>query len=58
MIRLIIALVFLFVVFFLGIRAVREKTSADPLGILETIAYSLLCSLLTLFSLVLIVVLF
>jgi predicted secreted protein len=57
MIRLIIALVFLFVVFFLGIRAVREKT-ADPLGILETIAYSLLCSLLTLFSLVLIVVLF
>lgn len=58
MIRLIIAFVFLFVVFFLGIRAVRENTASDPLGMLKTISYSLLCSLLTLFSLVLIVVLF
>lgn len=58
MIRLLIAFLFLFGVFFLGIRAAREMTSAEALGMVKTISYSLLCSLLTLFSLVMIVVLF
>jgi hypothetical protein len=58
MIRLIIAFLFLFGVFFLGIRAVNSMTSAEAWGAIKTLSYSLICSLLTLFSLVMIVVLF
>jgi len=58
MIGILVAFLFLFVVFFLGIRAAREMTSAQALSLIKTIAYSLACSLLTLFSLILIVVLF
>jgi hypothetical protein len=58
MTKMILAFLFLFVTFFVGIKCLTSATNTDKLELLKIASYSILCSLLTSAVLVLIVLLF
>jgi hypothetical protein len=58
MIKLYLAFIFLFGVFFFGITAVRELSGKEQLALTKLIAYSIICSVLAFVSMILIVFLF
>ena len=58
MIRVILAFVVIFGLFFFGIRAVREMTEKELWSTTKLLMYSAICALLTLVFLIALVVLF
>ena len=58
MIRPILAFLFLFGVFYFGIDTFRHMTRREQWSMVKTIAYSLVCAVLTIATLALIVVTF
>jgi hypothetical protein len=58
MIRVILAFVVVFGLFFFGFRAVREMTGKEIWSITKLLTYSIICAILTLATLILIVVIF
>jgi hypothetical protein len=58
MIKMILAFLFLFVAFFVGIKFLTSSSKTDKLELLKIASYSIVCSLLTLSVLVLIVIFF
>jgi len=58
MIRLVLAFIVVFGLFFFGIRAVREMTGKDLWSMTKLLTYSLGCAILTLATLIALVVIF
>ena len=58
MFKVILAFVFIFGVFFLGIKAVRSMTGKEVWSLTKLLTYSLFCAILTLATLISIVVIF
>ena len=58
MIRVILAFVVIFGLFFFGIKAVREMTGKELWSMTKLLTYSIICAILTLTTLILIVVTF
>jgi hypothetical protein len=58
MIRVIIAFVVIFGLFFLGIRALRDMTGKERWELAKLLTYSAFCAILTLVFLIALVVLF
>jgi hypothetical protein len=58
MIRVIIAFVVVFGLFFLGIRAVRDMTGKEQWTLAKLLTYSVFCAILTLGFLITLVVVF
>ncbi len=58
MIRLVLAFIVVFGLFFFGIRAVREMTGKELWSMSKLLTYSLGCAILTLATLIAIVVIF
>ena len=58
MIRMILAFFAVFVVFYLGINLFRHLTGLEQWRLTKLLAYSILCSALTVLTLALVVVLF
>ena len=58
MIKVLLAFVVIFILFFMGIRFARNMTGKQALALTKIVGYSILCSLLTIAVLVSIVVIF
>ena len=58
MIKIILAFLFVFVLFFFGTKAVRNMAGQDQLALTKLLGYSILCALMTIVLLITIVVLF
>ena len=58
MIKMILAFVFLFAAFFVGIAALTKTSRSDKRELLKIAGYSIVCSLLTFIVLTLIVIIF
>jgi hypothetical protein len=58
MIKVLLAFVVLFILFFMGITFARNMTGKEALALTKMLGYSILCSLLTIAVLISIVVLF
>jgi uncharacterized membrane protein YidH (DUF202 family) len=58
MVKLYLAFIFLFGVFFFGITAVRKLSGKEQLELTKTLVYSIVCSVLAFASMILIVFLF
>jgi hypothetical protein len=58
MIKVVLAFVLLFVLFFAGITLARNMTGKEALALTKMLGYCILCSLLTISALISIVVLF
>ena len=58
MIRLVLAFIVVFGLFFFGIRAVREMTGKELWSMTKLLTYSLGCAILTLATLIALVVIF
>lgn len=58
MIRIVLAFVVVFVLFFFGIRAVRDMTGRERWDTTQLLTYSTICAILTVVSLTGLVVLF
>ncbi len=58
MIKVVLALLLFFVLFFAGITLARNMTGKEALALTKMLGYSILCSLLTIAVLISIVVLF
>lgn len=58
MIKIILAFLFVFFVFYFGIQSVRSMTGQDQLALTKLLVYSIMCALMTVVSLIVIVVLF
>ena len=58
MIKIIVAFLFVFGLFFFGIKAVRNMTGQDQLALTKLLVYSIMCALMAIVSLITIVVLF
>ena len=58
MVKMIIAFLLLFVIFYTGIEIVRKLTGKEKWVLTKTLLYSILCAVLTISVLILIVVLF
>lgn len=58
MIKIVLAFIVVFGIFFLGIKSVREMTGMEQWALTKYVIYSILCSLLTLSVLISIVVIF
>ena len=58
MIKIILAFLFVFFVFYFGIQGVRSMTGRDQLELTKLLVYSIMCALMTVVSLIIIVVLF
>jgi len=58
MFKIILAFLFVFGLFFFGIRAVRDMTGKDKWALTKLVGYSIICAVLTLAALIAIVVIF
>jgi hypothetical protein len=58
MIKIWLAFIVVFGIFFFGIKAIREMTGMEQWALTKYLAYSILCSVLTLSVLVSIVIIF
>jgi len=58
MIKVLLAFVVIFILFFMGIQFARNMTGKQALALTKIVGYSILCSLLTIAVLVSIVVIF
>jgi len=58
MIKIILAFLFVFGLFFFGIQGVRSMTGQDQLALTKLLVYSIMCALMAIVSLIIIVVLF
>lgn len=58
MFKVVLAFVLIFVLFFLGIKTIRNITGKEALALTKILGYSILCSLLTIAVLISIVVIF
>jgi hypothetical protein len=58
MIKVLLFFVLIFVLFFLGIKTVRNLTGKDALALTKIVGYSIICAVLTVSVLISIVVLF
>jgi len=58
LIKIIMAFLFVFGLFFFGIKAVRNMNGQDQLALTKLLMYSIMCALMTVVSLIVIVVLF
>lgn len=58
MIKVLLAVVLLFLIFFFGLKTVRSLSSLEAWRLTKLVAYSILCSLLTVAVLIAIVVIF
>ena len=58
MVKILLAFVVIFVLFFLGIKVIRNMTGRSAIALTKIVAYSIICSLLTITVLVGIVILF
>jgi hypothetical protein len=58
MIRILLAFLIVFSMFFLGINAVREMTGRDRWALTKLLTYSLACAILTSATLIMLVILF
>jgi hypothetical protein len=58
MFKVILAFIFIFGVFFFGIKAVRDMTGKELWSLTKLLTYSLICAILTLVFLITLVVLF
>lgn len=58
MIKMLLAFVFLAIVFGFGIQTVRTMTGKEKWALTKTVAYATICSLLAVAAMVLIVILF
>jgi hypothetical protein len=58
MIKIIMAFLFVFGVFYFGIQGVRSMTGRDQLELTKLLVYSIMCALMAVVSLIVIVVLF
>jgi hypothetical protein len=58
MIKVILAFILLFVLFFMGIKFAQNMTGKEALVLTKIVGYSILCSVLTISVLISIVVLF
>jgi hypothetical protein len=58
MFRILLAFVFIFCLFFLGIKAIRNVTGKEALALTKILGYSILCAVLTIAVLISIVVIF
>lgn len=58
MIKVVLAFVLLFVLFFAGITLTRNMTGKEALALTKMLGYSIICSLLTIAVLISIVVIF
>jgi hypothetical protein len=58
MIKIIMAFLFVFFVFYFGIQGVRSMTGRDQLELTKLLVYSIMCALMAIVSLMIIVVLF
>jgi len=58
MIKIILAFLFVFGLFFFGIQGVRSMTGQDQLALTKLLVYSIMCALMAIVLLITIVVLF
>lgn len=58
MIRVLLAFIFVFVLIFFGIKAVRDMTGKEMWSLTKLLTYSLVCAILTIATLISIVVIF
>lgn len=58
MIKIIFAFLIVFGFFFLGIKSIREMTGMEQWALTKYLVYSILCSILTVVSLMLLVIFF
>lgn len=58
MFKVILAFIVVFVLFFLGIKTIRNITGKEALALTKILGYSILCTLLTIAVLISIVVIF
>jgi hypothetical protein len=58
MIKVLLFFVLIFVLFFLGIKTVRNLTGKDALALTKIVGYSIICAVLTVSVLISIVVIF
>lgn len=58
MVKVILAFVILFILFFMGIKLARNMTGKEALVLTKIVGYSIMCSLLTIAVLISIVVIF
>jgi hypothetical protein len=58
MLRIILAFIVVFGLFFFGIKAIREMTGKELWSMTKLLTYSIICAILTLATLILIVVTF
>ena len=58
MFKIILAFLFVFFVFYFGIKGVRSMKGQDQLALTKLLVYSIMCALMTVVSLIVIVVLF
>ena len=58
MIKIVLAFLFVFFVFYFGIQSVRSMNGRDQLALTKLLVYSIMCALMTIVSLTVIVLLF
>jgi hypothetical protein len=58
MIKVLLAFVVLFILFFMGIKLAQNMTGKEALALTKIVGYSIMCSLLTIAVLISIVVIF
>jgi hypothetical protein len=58
MIKIILAFLFVFGLFYFGIQGVKSMTGQDQLALTKLLVYSIMCALMAIVSLIIIVVLF
>jgi len=58
MVKIVLAFLFVFIVFFLGIHAVRSLTGQEQWALTKLVAYSIVCAVLTVAALTIIVLTF
>jgi hypothetical protein len=58
MIKVLLFFILIFVLFFLGIKTVRNLTGKDALALTKIVGYSIICAVLTVSVLISIVVIF
>jgi hypothetical protein len=58
MIKIILAFLFVFGLFYFGIQGFRSMTGRDQLALTKLLVYSIMCALMAVVSLIVIVVLF
>jgi hypothetical protein len=58
MLRVILAFIFIFGLFFFGIQAIRDMTGKEVWSLTKLLTYSLFCAILTIATLISIVVIF